>query len=43
VPFDDLPVQPGSVYQVAATIVITGEDANPEDNEIRVQFEVNEG
>jgi hypothetical protein len=41
--FDELQVEPGSIYQVSAAVVVTGDDTNLEDNEIRVQFEVNEG
>lgn len=40
--FDDLPVDPGTVYQVAAAVTVTGDDSDLDDNEIRVQFEVNE-
>ena len=41
--FDPLEVEPGGIYQVAAVLVITGEDSNRDDNQIRVQFIVNEG
>lgn len=41
--FDPLEVEPGVIYQVAAVLVITGEDSNRDDNQIRVQFIVNEG
>jgi len=43
VAFDEVPVEPGTIYQVAMNIVATGDDIDLEDNEIRVQFEVNEG
>lgn len=42
VAFDGVPVEPGTIYQVAVNIVATGDDIDLEDNEIRVQFEVNE-
>lgn len=42
VAFDEIPVEPGTNYQVAVNIVATGDDIDLEDNEIRVQFEVNE-
>ncbi len=41
--FDEIPVEPGTTYQVAVNIVATGDDIDLEDNEIRVQFVVNEG
>ncbi len=41
--FDPVEVEPGGIYQVAAVLVITGEDSNSDDNQIRVQFTVNEG
>ncbi len=41
--FDPLEVEPGGIYQVAAVLVITGEDSNRDDNQTRVQFIVNEG
>ena len=41
--FGPLEVEPGGIYQVAAVLVITGEDSNRDDNQIRVQFIVNEG
>jgi hypothetical protein len=41
--YDVLEVEPGGVYEVAAVLAITGEDANFDDNEIRVQFTVNDG
>ena len=41
--YDALEVEPSGVYEVAAVLAITGEDANLDDNEIRVQFTVNEG
>lgn len=40
--YDALEVEPSGVYEVAAVLAITGEDANLDDNEIRVQFTVNE-
>ncbi len=41
--FDALEVEPGGIYEVAAILAITGDDSNADDNEIRVQFIVNEG
>jgi hypothetical protein len=41
--FDALEVEPGGIYEVAAILAITGDDSNGNDNEIRVQFTVNEG
>jgi hypothetical protein len=43
VTFQDLPVEPDTIYQVAAVIVVTGDDIDLEDNEIRIQFRVQEG
>ena len=42
VSFDQVPVEPGGLYQVSVALVVTGDDIDPEDNEIRVQFEVND-
>ncbi len=41
--YDSLEVEPGGVYEAAAVLAITGEDSNFDDNEIRVQFTVNDG
>lgn len=42
VTFEDVPVEPGTIYQVAVALVVTGDDVDLDDNEIRVQFQVNE-
>lgn len=41
--FDPLDVEPGGVYEVSAGLELSGADTNPDDNELRVQFTVNEG
>jgi len=41
--YDALEVETGEVYEVAAVLAITDADANFDDNEIRVQFTVNNG
>ena len=41
--FDPLEVEPGGIYEAAAVLEITGQDLDDSDNEIRVQFTVNEG
>ena len=40
--FDPLAVEPGGIYQVSASLVVTGNDTSFEDNEISVEFTVNE-
>ena len=40
--FDPIEVDPDGLYEVVATILITTEDTNLDDNQIRVQFNVNE-
>lgn len=40
--FEPLAVEPGGFYEVAAALAVTSEDANLDDNELRVQFTVNE-
>ena len=40
--FAPFEVVPGGIYEVIATLVISGADASPEDNEVTVQFLVNE-
>jgi hypothetical protein len=39
--FDPLAVEIGGVYEVIAELVVTGDDANLTDNEVRVEFSVN--
>lgn len=39
--FDALPVEAGGIYEVAALLVVTEQDANLTDNEIVVEFMVN--
>lgn len=41
--FEEVAVQPGGIYEVGAALVVTGNDTSFEDNEIRVEFSVNEG
>lgn len=41
--FDEIGVESGGIYEVRATLVATGNDASFEDNEISVEFEVNQG
>lgn len=41
--FDEVAVEPGGLYEVRATLVVTGNDVSFEDNEIGVEFSVNEG
>ena len=41
--FGPVPVEGGNVYEVMATIIISGSDTDPDDNEIVVVFSVNEG
>jgi hypothetical protein len=41
--FDPIGVDPDGLYEVVATILTTTEDTNLDDNQIRVQFNVNEG
>jgi len=43
IPFEAVAVTPGGVYEVTVRLVIAGADVNPEDNDISVQFTVNEG
>jgi hypothetical protein len=40
--FESLTVRPGDVYEVIAKLVITGDDSNPDDNQLRVQFTIND-
>lgn len=40
--FDAVAVEAGEIYEVRATLVVTGNDASFEDNEISVEFAVNE-
>lgn len=40
--FDEVGVEPGGIYEVRATLVATGNDSSFEDNEISVEFAVNE-
>ncbi|MFQ5523761.1 MAG: hypothetical protein ACE5F5_09315 [Acidimicrobiia bacterium] len=41
VDFESLAVKPGEVYEVVANLVLTGDDFNVEDNQLRVQFTIN--
>jgi hypothetical protein len=41
--FDSVPVQAGGVYRVVATLIVSGNDQDFDDNEIIVDFTVNEG
>ena len=43
VAFDPVPVEGGGVYDVTATLIISGSDTNFDDNEIFVVFRVNDG
>jgi hypothetical protein len=43
VSFPDLAVVPGGAYEVIATLVGVEADVDPTDNEIAVEFTVNEG
>lgn len=40
--FDEVAVQPGGIYEVRAALAATGNDSSFEDNEITVEFVVNE-
>lgn len=40
--FEDIPLEPGLLYRARAVLAITGGDASFEDNEIIVEFTVNE-
>jgi hypothetical protein len=40
--FDPVTVTPGTIYEVAAELVLTGGDNNLDDNEIRVQFTIDD-
>lgn len=40
--FEPLAMEPGGLYEVTASLVVTSEDSNLEDNELRVEFSVNE-
>ncbi len=39
--FESLSVRPGEVYEVVANLVLTGDDFNTTDNQLRVQFTIN--
>lgn len=41
--FDPVPVQAGGVYRVIATLIVSGNDQDFDDNEITIDFTVNEG
>ena len=43
IPFDPIAVQTGTVYEVRATLAITGPDSSGDDNTRSVQFTVSEG
>lgn len=40
--FDPFEVQPGGIYEIRATLAVTGNDSSFVDNEISVEFRVNE-
>ena len=39
--FDEITVEPGGLYEIRASLVVTGNDVSFEDNEISVEFTVN--
>lgn len=39
--FDEMPVEPGGLYEVRASLAVTGNDVSFDDNEISVEFTVN--
>lgn len=40
--FDPFDVEPGGIYEIRATLAVTGNDSSFDDNEISVEFRVNE-
>ena len=40
--FDPVDVEPGGIYEIRATLAVSGNDSSFEDNEIAVEFRVNE-